>query len=430
MGISLKDYLEHVKVKGRLKTIRNEVLRELEVTKYLIENDGKFTVLFENIKDHTVRAVGNLITSKHDILDILDVSSDVEAYRKVLHAMEEPLKFKGSSIESTHEKVEINNLTEILPIAKYYPKDGGYYITSSIVLAGDGDGNYNASIHRLMLINGRRFAIRIVPRHLYKMFMKFKSVGKDLPVVVLVGVHPAILLSASLSPPYGVYEMFIANKLLHNNIKGDLLTSLDIPTPLASEVIMMGRIRHDLQVNEGPFVDITGTYDTVRLQPVLEIDELWISEDPIFHYILPSGVEHKLLMGFPKEISIWDAVRKVVPDVVKVNLTMGGCGWLHAVISIRKTHEGDGKNAILAAFSAHPSLKHVIVVDDDIDANNIEEVEWAIATRFRADRDLVVISNVRGSSLDPTSQDGLTAKMGLDATKPLTNSEKFEKAKL
>ncbi|RLI13848.1 UbiD family decarboxylase, partial [Candidatus Bathyarchaeota archaeon] len=137
--------------------------------------------------------------------------------------------------------------------------------------------------------------------------------------------------------------------------------------------------------------------------------------------ILPGGVEHKLFMGFPREAEIWKAVSAVVPAVRAVNLTAGGCGWLHAVVAIEKNVDGDAKNAILAAFSAHPSLKHVVVVDPDIDVYDPEQVEWAIATRFQADEDLVIIRGARGSTLDPSAdqETGLTTKVGLDATIPI-----------
>ena len=152
-------------------------------------------------------------------------------------------------------------------------------------------------------------------------------------------------------------------------------------------------------------------------------------ENPLFHIILPGGREHQLLMGFPREAMIWENIRKVVPKVHKVRLTIGGGGWLHAVVAIDKNSEGDAKNAILAAFAAHPSLKHVVVVDGDIDPDNPYEVEWAIATRFQADKDIVIIRNARGSSLDPSSSNGLTTKMGIDATAPLHEREKYIKVK-
>jgi UbiD family decarboxylase len=184
---------------------------------------------------------------------------------------------------------------------------------------------------------------------------------------------------------------------------------------------------------EGPLVDITGTYDIQRSQPIIELVGVMRREDYIYQALLPAGAEHRLLMGLPRETMIWEAVKNVVPIVKAVNLSSGGCGWLHAIISIEKQTEGDGKNALMAAFAAHPSLKHAIVVDTDIDVYNLEEVEWAIATRFQANEDLVIIPNARGSSLDPSAdqETGLTTKLGVDATRPLTKAgEKFERAKI
>jgi len=155
--------------------------------------------------------------------------------------------------------------------------------------------------------------------------------------------------------------------------------------------------------------------------------------DHMYQALLPSGAEHKLLMGLPHETMIWEAVSEVVPTVKAVNLSSGGCGWLHAVISIDKLVDGDAKNALAAAFSAHPSLKHAVVVDTDIDVYNPDMVEWAIATRFQASEDLLVIPQARGSTLDPSAdqETGLTTKMGVDATRPLTKpKEKFELANI
>ncbi len=133
----------------------------------------------------------------------------------------------------------------------------------------------------------------------------------------------------------------------------------------------------------------------------------------------------------PREPLIFEEVEKVA-NPVDVALTSGGCGWLHAVVGIEKEDEDDGKKVINAAFEAHSSLKHVVVVDEDIDIHDSEEVEWAIATRFRGDRDTLIKSDIEGSSLDPTAdpETRLGCKTGIDATIDLDNSEKFERAKI
>jgi UbiD family decarboxylase len=194
-----------------------------------------------------------------------------------------------------------------------------------------------------------------------------------------------------------------------------------------AEIVLEGFIGKDM-TDEGPFVDITGTYDPVRSAPVIEITGMHVKNDPIYHGILPAGNEHKLLMGMPYEPKIYRTVAGVT-TVRDVLLTTGGCGYLHGVVKIRKNTEGDGKNAVMAAFAAHTSLKHVVVVDEDIDIQNMEDVEYAIATRVRGDRDLMVISGVRGSSLDPSRiGDGLNVKIGVDATMEMGKKDEFIRA--
>jgi len=134
-------------------------------------------------------------------------------------------------------------------------------------------------------------------------------------------------------------------------------------------------------------------------------------QDCVYQGILPSRSEHRLLMGLPREALIWKSVSKVVPKVHAVNLSLGRSGWLHAIVSIEKQLEGDGKNALLAAFAAHPSLRHAVAVDSDIDVYDVSDVEWAIATRFQASEDLLIIKNAQGSTLDSSAdqETGLTS---------------------
>ena len=152
-------------------------------------------------------------------------------------------------------------------------------------------------------------------------------------------------------------------------------------------------------------------------------------ENPMYHAILPAGFEHKLLQGMPQEPRIFNAVKNTVPTVQNVVLTEGGCCWLHAAVSIKKQTEGDGKNIIMAALAAHPSLKHVVVVDEDVDIFDPQDIEYAIATRVKGDDDIIIVPKARGSSLDPKASeiDGTTTKVGVDATKSILEPEKFER---
>ncbi len=334
------------------------------------------------------------------------------------------LGFDGEVLKSK-DIYEYDSIRDVssLPIPKYYPKDAGRYITAGVVISAldfEDLNSYNASIHRMLVINPKKLAIRLVPpRHTYMLWKNSIDKGEDLEIAIAIGTHPLFMFSASTRVPEGK-EFGFAGKLM----KKLELSEIDGIYCPESEIIIRGRITGEM-VDEGPFVDITGTYDKVRKAPVVEVDKVFVKEDFIYYSITPAGYEHQLLMGVPCEPEIYKGVSKVC-DVKNVVMTPGGRHWLHAIIQIRKITEGDGKNAIISAFASHPSLKHVVVVDEDIDIYNIEDIEYAIATRFQADKDLIIIKGARGSSLDPSALDNITAKMGIDATKPLDN-DKFER---
>jgi UbiD family decarboxylase len=306
----------------------------------------------------------------------------------------------------------------------HFPKDAGPYITSGIVFSRYGDLE-NASIHRMLVIDKDRVAARLVEgRHTHTLLRRALSEGNELPVAVAIGVHPAVTFASCSRVAWGE-ELGYAATLLGGEIPVRRCSN-GVLVPDAEIVLegYIGSVRHA----EGPFVDITGTYDVVRNEPVIRFTGMKLKSGAIYHGILPGGNEHKLLMGAPYEPKIYRAVAGVT-EVKNVSLTRGGCGYLHAVIQVRKNTEGDAKNAIMAAFAAHTSLKHVVVVDDDIDIFNPEDVEYAIATRVRGDKDLMVITGVRGSSLDPCRlENGTNAKIGIDATMEMGREAKFIRA--
>jgi UbiD family decarboxylase len=329
--------------------------------------------------------------------------------------------------------VEKPQLSKI-PILTHFEKDAGQYITSAIVSARSTDERVeNVSIHRLQVLDDKHLAIRLVPRHLYKLWSKAKEAKQDLEVAISIGLHPAVAIAATSTVSFGVSEYEIANTLLKGNFSLVKCEHVDVYAPAKAEYVLEGVMLTEKTVLEGPLVDITGTYDAQRHQPVIELVGVMRRKDAIYQALLPSGSEHKLLMGVPREVKIWEAVANTVPKVEAVNLSYGGCGWLHAIVSIEKQKNGDAKNALMAIFGAHPSLKHAVVVDTDIDVYNPVEVEWAIATRFQASKYLIIIPNARGSTLDPSAnqESGETTKLGVDATRPLDRErKKFELAKI
>ncbi len=429
----LREFLAEMEKAGEIYRVKSEVSPRFEAAAVIRRLEGKYVVYLEKVKGYSMPVVAGICATRERLNKALNVSSIEEFYLKLLEAIKKPSKCKRVEEDSVRRvQVEVN--LERLPVLTHYEADGGPYITAGLVAAQSIDGEIeNVSIHRLQVLDRKRFAIRLVPRHLYKLYVDAKSRGKPLDVAIAIGVHPALALAASASPPYGVSEYEVANRLLGGKLQLVKCGAVEAYFPAGCEIVLEGKILPNVEVSEGPFADLTGTYDAVRKQPVVEVLAVHLREKPVYQAILPAGLEHKLLMGVGREAQIWEAVRGVVPKVGGVNLTPAGGGWLHAVISIQKQVDGDVKNAIMAAFAAHPSLKHVVVVDLDIDVYDLEEVEWALATRFQGKKGLLVVEDVRGSTLDPSADQvtGLTTKIGLDATRPIdAPEEKFRKVRI
>jgi UbiD family decarboxylase len=272
----------------------------------------------------------------------------------------------------------------------------------------------NASYHRLLRLDKTRVAARLVERRGTE--TAWRTSAEGIPAGICIGLPLHVLLAASMAPAPGFDEMTVAQALAPTPM---IELANGVRVPADAEFVLEGWITKTL-TDEGPFVDLTGTYDFVRQQPVIEIRRITHRRDAIYHALLPGRLEHKLLMGMPKEPTIFAEVQKVT-RCLNVNITPGGASWLHAVVQIKKDAPDAGVKAIGAAFRGHGSLKHVWVVDEDIDPFDPADVEWAVATRFQADRDLVVSSDQPSSSLDPSAhhvpgQKSRTAKMGIDAT--------------
>jgi UbiD family decarboxylase len=421
-----------METKKEVLHVKNEVATKFEISAIMKNFDNKGKILFfENVKNYETKIVANVCGTRKRICTALNVNPD-GLYQRLIEAWRFPKKpriVRDGVIKEVNEK----DLSKI-PILTHFEKDAGPYVTSGVVHARSIDGTIeNVSVHRLQVLDKNHFAIRLVPRHLFKLWRMAKESGKDLEVSISIGVHPAVLLAASSPVPFGVGEFEVANALMDDTLHLVKCENVDAYAPADAELVLEGKISATKEVSEGPFVDVTGTYDVQRKQPVLEVLGVMHRKDYVYQGLLSSGVEHRLLMGLPHEVLIWEAVSKVVPRVYAVNLSIGGSGWLHAIISVEKQLDGDGKNALLAAFAAHPSLKHAVVVDSDIDVFNVSDVEWAVATRFQAGEDLIIINNVRGSTLDSSAdqETGLTSKMGVDATRPFSKpKEKFDRAKI
>ena len=413
--MSLRSFITKAQEAGHLVTITKEVDPHLEMARVINALEGQ-PVLFTRVKDSPYQVVSGLCSAReYFALDLgIDQSQLLFALAQALGNLVAPQMVASAPCqEVVEEEVDLN----ILPILTHLPGNGGPYVTAGVVVVKDPDHGRNVCFHRLMRIGPRQFAARVVEGRGTDTALQ-KTSG-ELEVAICLGNSIPVLLAAAMSPPKGVDELSIANALRPMPLVK--CRSVDLEVPADSEFVLEGRITRRT-VAEGPFIDLTETWDIVRQEPVIEIDCLTHRRDAIYHALLPGRLEHKLLMGMPREPTVYAAVSQVC-QCKNVLITPGGMSWLHAVVQIVKQAPDDGRKAIVAAFRGHTSLKHVVVVDEDVDLFNPAEVEWAIATRFQADRDLVVLEDQPSSSLDPSTthipgQKTRTSKMGLDATIP------------
>ena len=426
------DFLNELEKNDQLIRITKAVDPKFELAGIVSKLDKGKAIVFESVKDSKIKVAANVLGTRYRIALSVNSKNENLIQERINEAIRNNSEIKNLTDNKIWGKIS-KNLFD-LPIVTHFEKDSGAFITSSLVIAKDKEtGTQNLSTHRLLRLDKKRMAIRMVEgRHLHKCFTSANDHNEDLPVSIIIGTHPAVSVAAAYQAPYGENELNIANSLMRNKLSLTKSPGTGLYVPTNSEILLEGRILAD-ETAEEQMVEMLRTYDIKRKQPVFELDKIYLTSDPIYHDILPGYGEHRLLMGLPIESKLFHSVKDVVPGTRKVHLTDGGSNWLVAVIQIRKRLEGEPKNAIIAAFAGHPSLKIAIVVDCDIDPTNPTEVEYAISTRCQADKDLIAIPNSKGSSLDPSSDQNnlLTTKMGIDATATLLKSkDRFEIAKI
>lgn len=413
--MSLRSCLSTLSQTGELTTVQQEVDPALEMARLISSLDER-PVLFPRVKGSRFSVVAGLCARREHVARCLGVPRQqlIGAMRSAIHnPLPPPLVTEAPCQEVVEDEVNLHDL----PILLHLPTDGGPYISSGVAVVRDPDLGRNLSFHRMLRLDERHLAVRLVEGR--GTHTAVHKAGGRLEVAVCIGNSPGVLLAAATSPAPGVDELAIAHALEPTPLAKCLTVDLEVPAE--AEFVLEGRFTGEY-VSEGPFLDLTETMDQVRQQPVIEVTCLTHRTDAIYQALLPGGLEHKLLMGMPREPTIFDEVSQVC-ECKDVLLTPGGGAWLHAVIQIHKKGPDDGRLALEAAFRGHASLKHACVVDDDVDIADPRQVEWAIATRVQADKNILIWKDQTGSSLDPSAfhQPGArsrTAKVGVDATIP------------
>jgi 2,5-furandicarboxylate decarboxylase 1 len=408
--------------------IREPVRRELDITStvFELERAGRSpVVIFEHVDGFEMPVVTNLAGNRRLIAAAMKVAPEALAtafrercqnYRPVARVDRAPWQevvIEGDALDLTK-----------LPIPVHFAVDAAPYITAGQICARDPEtGVDTTGFHRLMLKGPNRLGVSLHSRRrMYEFHRRAEARGEPLPAVVTLGIHPVHYMGSMAyhyPPNVGKYE--IIGALFNEPYRVARCGTAELDVPEGAEIVIEGKILNDVREPEGPFSEFTGYASYRSTENVFVAERIQMRHDAMFHSIASgTASDHILISCVAREGEILNSLRRNLPNVIAVHVPTITCGAFMAVIQMRKTAEGQPQQAIMATFGTEMYCKCVVVVDEDVDIFNLADVMWAVATRTRADRDLVFVQRAMGAILDPTSDpvDNTLTKVGVDATRP------------
>jgi len=436
LDLRFRSALRRMADQGRLAHHDRPIDLELAVAGAMKKHDGDKALMFSQVGEFNVPLVGNFLACPANCEAAFGVGyQDIRNFvERALGAPQDPVMVQAPPVQEvvTTDGIDIG---ATLPVLKHTRSDAGRFITAGIVIFRDPDsGVHNASYHRLQLVGPDRTAIKLdFGRHLRLAFERAKERGVDLPVAVCIGADVSLqFVAATMGSqlPEDADELAVAGGLAGQPLAVAQAVTQDVVVAADAEIVLEGTISVSETIHEGPFGEFIGLMSPPGDAPVVQVTALTHRAAPIYHAINGYGRETVVLRKYVMEASLMKVLRAAAPFVKDVNMTPGGLHRFHAILQVEKTgpaHEGFARNAMMASFGALKDLDLVIVVDDDIDLNDPHDVEYALAMRFDAGRDLVLIPDARGHEMVRASRGGIRAKLGLDATVPFDQKDGYRR---
>lgn len=405
---------------GLAITLTDPVSWEYEAAAVLWELSHGPAVRFANVGGYEASLVGNLLNTRDKLACVLDVEPD-----RLTDTIIDAIERRVPPVEVTDapcQEVVVTDgidLTALLPIPAISERDAGRYLSAGVVFCGPPDGQrQNLAICRLQVQGPDRLGVNFAPTHSWQFLNEWWSLGRPMPVAVAIGCHPAVMAASQLLVPFD--ESHAAGAMLGGPLRMVRGRTVDVLVPADAEVVIEAELYPGEHAPEGPFGEFPGLYAPRRDNPVLRVTAITHRRAPWLSMIVGGRhPEHLITGAVAREATLLASVRAVVPSARRVVLTEGGSCRFHAVIAIQQRNPGEARLAMLAAFAAQDLIKHVVVVDDDIDPADSDQVEWAVATRMRAHEDLIVVPGMKSNPVDPASVGRTVTKLGIDATLPV-----------
>ncbi len=425
----LREFIRYLREHGELLAVSTPLSPKFEISAILSELGKKEApaLLFEKVKGHQLPVIGNLLGTKKRLSMALGVNPDhllEDLAGKIDQRISPKLVSDAVSKETITRKEKID-LLKYLPVLTHYSKDSGPYITSGITSARDPDSGVTArGLHRMEVRGKDRLGISLLNPPLSELYAKCKRENRRMDVATVIGVDPLVLVSFILKVSPGTDKLAVAGGLQGRPVPVSKAETIDIDIPAQAEVVIEGYIDPRGKEEDGTLGEGSGYYMAFSRSPAIHVTAFTLKEEAIFQAIVPWSLEVDNLLYLVHGLDFVPKMKREVPSLKQIYFIPGTFGS-HVVMSIATDHKGEVRRALSLALS-FTHVKKAIIVDEDVTPEDNQEVEWALATRFQGDKDLIVIPDLRGQPIDPSSKDGfLTAKVGMDATRP--RKEGFEK---
>jgi 2,5-furandicarboxylate decarboxylase 1 len=389
------------------------------------ERRRRFPMLFfDHVQGHDMPIICNVVAGRRSLAQALQVPeaelSEVYArrltnYLDAVEVHDPPFR----QVVWIGEEADLGRL----PIPMYFPGDAGPYLTAGMLVAKHPEtGVVTEGYHRCQVKGPGKLGVSLHSRRrMFEYFRLYEERGDNMPAAICLGLHPIIAMGSLSYPPPEISKFQAIGGLFDAPMQVARCSSIDLMVPAWSEIVIEGEFLAEVREPEGPFGEFTGYFSARSTENVFQVNTISLRQDAWFQSIASGRAgDHLTTLAVLREVEVRNALRRTIPGVKDVHLPLSGCAAFTAFISMRQTRPGEAKHAIAIALGVDHYVKFVVVVDDDVDVFDESDVLWAMATRVQADRDLVIIPGSLGAILDPSaSEQGITAKLGIDATKPL-----------
>lgn len=426
----MRGYMEKLRARGELLEVRRPVhpKHELAAVSDAAHRRWGKPILFHNVVGSKLPVLTSIYGSRERLAEIIGIGPDDFCKQWNNLATIAAGRDMPASVPAKDGIEYVDCKLSDLPLITYSERDAGPYFTSAMFLAKEPDtGVQNLSFHRSMYVSDTELRCRLAPRHHLTMYHeKAEQRGEYLEAAMLIGPPPTTFLTAASPLPYDADEMEVAAKLQGAPIPMRRCKHVDLMVPATTEIVIEGRFLPNERRDEGPFGEFMGYYTPIGQNAVFEVLGVTRREDAVFHSILCGSSEEVLTLELSVAANIYQRINAVLPGIVDVTCQPF---VLHTVVKIKQQYEGHARQVLLAVFGAEPTwAKACTVVDEDVDIYSMDDVMWAVLTRSRPDRDVMIIPETPSFYRDPHKEHW--GRVGIDATAPFARRHEFERKKI